>query len=174
VLRNILQNAPVAGRRHDQGLRAQPLDSGGQRGAQAAAVAGVVEPRVMHGAAGCCKFAREVPHRGQKQRGARLRRPDMGRFFGDLGHPDGVGRGVEVIERCGVQIELVTQHEHDAATTPQGAVFGPLAEMGAQRQAKALRDDPARPPTRCRPLEPRRMRPLRDLRLPSRLHGKGV
>ena len=55
----------------------------------------------------------------------------MGRFLGHLGHPHRVVRGVEAVERGGVQVELVAQHEDQVAQFSHGA---PLARRQASEQ----------------------------------------
>jgi hypothetical protein len=60
----------------------------------------------------------KVPHRRKKQGDALLGRPDMGRFFGDLGHEDAVAPEIETIECRGIGVELVTAHEQQLARPP--------------------------------------------------------
>lgn len=43
------------------------------------------------------KVGGEVPHRREEEGRPRLAAPDVGGFFGDLGHPDGVALRVGVV-----------------------------------------------------------------------------
>ena len=94
-------------------------------------LAGVVEPRVVQRPAGGAQGQREVAHRGQEHHRARLARPHVRRFLGHLGHPDRVARGIEAVERGGVEVELVAQHERPGgAAQPRAALAAP-AGVGA-------------------------------------------
>ena len=61
------------------------------------------------------KLFREVPHRGEKKRGARLCRPDVRRFIAYFGHEYAILRRVEISKRAGVNVELVAQYKHEVA-----------------------------------------------------------
>ena len=63
----------------------------------------------------------EVPHRGEEHRDAGLTHPHDRGLLGDLGHPHDIGRGVEPVEGCGVQIELVAQHDDQVAQLSHAA-----------------------------------------------------
>jgi len=89
-------------------------------GGQAAAVARLVQPRVVQRPAGGTQCQGEVAHGGQEQRDARLARPDMRGLFGNLCHPGRILRGIEAVEPGRVQIELIAEHEHQRAQLSHG------------------------------------------------------
>ena len=107
-----LQHPPVAGLDHDQLRGTQALQSALQFGSQTARVGRVVQVGVVHCEAGGTQVGRKVAHRGQKQGDARLGGPDMGGLFRHLGHPHRILRRVEPVERAGLRVELITQHQH--------------------------------------------------------------
>ena len=84
-------------------------------GRERAAVARIVEPTVMHHDAVVDEPLREVAHRGQEDRDARLGGPDVGRLLGDLGHPDGIARWIEAFEGGGVAVELIAENDDEVA-----------------------------------------------------------
>ena len=94
---------------------ARPPTTPGTRRGEAAAVAGVVQSHVVQRPAGGAQRFCEVPHRREEQRDALFARPNVGRFFGHLGHPHRVSRGVEIIECGGVDVELVAEHDDEIA-----------------------------------------------------------
>ena len=110
-----LQHAPVAGRCQHQPGRAQAFDVVLQLQLQAAAIVCSVQRRVMQRTPSGAQRLREVAHGGKEHHRARLARPDVRGFLGHLGHPDGIARGVEPVERRGVQVELVAQHDDQVA-----------------------------------------------------------
>jgi hypothetical protein len=57
----------------------------------------------------------EVPHAGQEHGDARLVRPHVGALVSDLRHPDDVAGRIETVEQRAVAIELIAQHEVQAA-----------------------------------------------------------
>jgi hypothetical protein len=75
---------------------------------------------------------RKWRHCRKKQGDARLGRPEMGRFSGDLGHEYAVAPGVETIECRGIGIELVI--EHDQQLTRPHRTIKPAS--GRARHAK--------------------------------------
>jgi hypothetical protein len=54
----------------------------------------------------------KVPHGGQENRDASFVRPYVLRFAGHFSHPDSVFLFVEIVEGCGMGIELIAQ-DHD-------------------------------------------------------------
>jgi hypothetical protein len=53
-----------------------------------------------------------VAHGDQKERDALLAGPDMGGFFGHLGHSHRILCGVDDVDGRRVQVQLVARHEH--------------------------------------------------------------
>ena len=57
----------------------------------------------------------EVTHRREEHRDPRLRAPDLGRLVRDFRHPHRVVCRIESVERSGLQVELVAQHDDETA-----------------------------------------------------------
>jgi hypothetical protein len=69
----------------------------------------------MHGAAEGALLVAKVAHGGKEEGDALFVAPDACAFGGDFGHPEGVVRGVEAVERRGMAVELVAEDEDEAA-----------------------------------------------------------
>ena len=110
-----LLDPPVARFGHDELHRSLCGDALHQLAGKGAGVLGVVEGTVPYSATEGPLRLPEVPHRAQKEDDARLGRPDMRRFLGDLGHPDRILGRIEVIEDRGGGIELIPEHEDEMA-----------------------------------------------------------
>ena len=65
------------------------------------------------------KFFREVPHRREKKRGARLYRPDVGRFIAYFGHEYAVLGRVKISKSAGIHVELIAQNKQEVTAVFQ-------------------------------------------------------
>ncbi len=110
-----LRHAPNAWRGHHQAVRPQAQNICLQLGWQTAGGANCIKPAVMRRATSGFQVQREVPHRREEQGRTRFARPDVGRFIGHLGHPDGIAPHIETIERGGTEVQLVPQHDDQVA-----------------------------------------------------------
>ena len=129
-----LQNAPVAWAHQHQLGRREAGDVAAQRVGQRGRRVGVVQARVVHGQAALAQGLGKVAHRGEEQRDAGLTRPHVGGLLRRLGHPHRVGGGVEAVERGRAGVELVAQHQHQAAQRGPGhrAVMRPRRHASEQ------------------------------------------
>mmetsp|Transcript_50960 Transcript_50960/g.119506 ORF Transcript_50960/g.119506 Transcript_50960/m.119506 type:complete len:550 (-) Transcript_50960:44-1693(-) len=108
-----LQDPPVARRGHHEAGRPEARDVEPQLRVQAPGSARRVQPGVVQAAPGRLQLDREVTHRRQEQGRARLAGPDLGRLLGNLGHPDRIHGRIKTVERRSVQVQLVSQHQHE-------------------------------------------------------------
>jgi hypothetical protein len=109
------QHAGITGCGHHQRLRLELRDQCAQRLGQCGLRPVIAQALVVQRPTGVAQRLREVPHRRQKDRDARLARPDMRRLFGRLGHPHGVARGIETVEGRSVEIKLVAENDDEVA-----------------------------------------------------------
>jgi hypothetical protein len=62
-----------------------------------------------------------VPHGREEDGDPGLVRPDVGRFLGHLGHPDGVAVAVKPVEGGALWVELVAEHKYETAVHGRSA-----------------------------------------------------
>jgi hypothetical protein len=115
-----LQHAPVAGGGQQQLLRPEGTDGAMQFTGQRADVVRIVNPGVVQRQATLTQLGREVPHGGKEDGDALFRRPDVCGFFGHLGHPHHILRGVEALQCAAVVVQLVAQHDDQVANACGG------------------------------------------------------
>jgi len=139
----VLQDAPVARRRHHELLGPPSRERTTHLAAESPAVARAVQADIVDAASPCAEFAGEVPHGREKLDDADAARPDMRGLFPDFGHQHHVVVALEVVERARIDVQLVAQHEDEAAHRPPrdggwlGARLG-RHEVGHMRGAVAL------------------------------------
>ena len=67
---------------------------------------------VADSATAILEFRPKVPHGREEKHETLFVSPDVRRFLVNFRHPYDVYVGVEIIERTGVEVELITQHDY--------------------------------------------------------------
>ena len=97
-------------------LRLQSLYSQFQFRSERPLVAAIVELTIVHVDLALDQSVSKVPHARQKHHDASFVSPDVRRLFGHFCHPDRIVFVIEIIERSGIRVQLIAQHDDQMST----------------------------------------------------------
>ncbi len=108
-----LAHPPVTRLDHDQPLWPSLRERAAQFLREATPPAAGGEFLIMDGSPALCQRLAAVPHGREKHRDPRFGRPYMRGLLRHLGHPHRVLAGIKTVERGGIRIKLVAEHQHE-------------------------------------------------------------